>query len=1058
MKKLFIVSVLIAAPFFVFAQNADQKISSADLQKQIRDLLRQVQTLQRQIATLHAELGKQPETSGPTAPAEEKSPSSALPETSTPASAPTLPELTRTLSRGASGDEVRNLQKFLAQDKDIYPQGFITGFFGPLTEKAVKKWQEKHGIESIGAVGPKTLSKINELISEGAGKSGVVPPGLLRTPGIEKKLGTTTLPESVFPPPSIPGATTTPASATTTLSAIPAQPQGQTGTTTVSATPTTPAQSATTTTTTPPSSTPPPTPSLWPNIRITNAVGESYYPSIAWSGDGFGLVWSDFRGDGVTPAVYFAKLDSQGNKIVNDLKISGTPPPVDSPTILWTGNEFAVVWSSKDDSASICYRYYFQRITAGGVPVGGMVALKGSDGQCLSGLRIVWNGNGYGIAWSTAGRVFFATLDTSGSQKLIQDKMLTSVYSLPYDLVYRNGAYLLWWAQRNESGPNWTIPYLSHLDANGNKTRGDIKIAPSLPATEITPLQQVWDAVSFGAFFKGYDPSGRTQPYYVRFDDNGVKTSDGVQIAHIDQDIRDSFQGVEVVRNGNAIGVVLRAGHDGYQVFFMEISLDGSILSAPQRIDNSVGQVFSADIAWTGAHYAVVWSDSRHMFDKPVGGSTEIYFARIPSSSVAGAAPAASAASPQTSTQTTTTTAITTTATTTSASSDTTPPTISNVQATSITETAAAITWTTNESASGEVYYSIDHLIATTSPIKIIGANNITGHSVGLTGLSSGKTYYYIVVSKDTGGNTATSSEQSFTTAAPPPAALSFSPSVIANFSALSAYLRDVAMSGADFIVTEDQTYRTPTTRLFRVTQDGQIATITSGIKGLYAVGVNGSDIFVSTRVGDLVRVAPDGATTTIMQGVVGRDLLLDIAFSGSDIVVTDFGGGQLLRVTTGGTVSVIASGLRYIHSVVASGQNFIVSHQNLVGNGSLSRVTPDGNVTLLWSFPPNIGYAFAAMTIIGSDIYAWSPADASIYRFTQNGVLVGQAPLRIEEQVVNFATSGSDIVAADWGGKLLRITPSPAATASRDLRAKNFAAISRALDAIREKLVRLLQ
>jgi len=97
--------------------------------------------------------------------------------------------LTRRLWRGMTGEDVEMLQEILATDPDIYPEGLITGYFGPLTERAVKKFQQKMGVEQVGLVGPKTLSKINELLTEGAGSSGKVPPGLLIAPGIRAKIG-----------------------------------------------------------------------------------------------------------------------------------------------------------------------------------------------------------------------------------------------------------------------------------------------------------------------------------------------------------------------------------------------------------------------------------------------------------------------------------------------------------------------------------------------------------------------------------------------------------------------------------------------------------------------------------------------------------------------------------------------------------------------------------------------------------------------------------------------------------------------------------------------------
>ena len=66
----------------------------------------------------------------------------------------------RSLYRGLSGDDVKNLQALLAADSEVYPEGMVTGFYGALTEKAVKAFQKKHGIEQAGIFGPKTKAKL----------------------------------------------------------------------------------------------------------------------------------------------------------------------------------------------------------------------------------------------------------------------------------------------------------------------------------------------------------------------------------------------------------------------------------------------------------------------------------------------------------------------------------------------------------------------------------------------------------------------------------------------------------------------------------------------------------------------------------------------------------------------------------------------------------------------------------------------------------------------------------------------------------------------------------
>ncbi|MBI4121532.1 MAG: peptidoglycan-binding protein [Candidatus Ryanbacteria bacterium] len=82
----------------------------------------------------------------------------------TPPPAPTGGKLTRELQMGDEGDDVTQLQLFLAQDTEVYPEGKVTGYFGALTKAAVKRFQAKYGIAQVGRVGPLTLAKLNELM------------------------------------------------------------------------------------------------------------------------------------------------------------------------------------------------------------------------------------------------------------------------------------------------------------------------------------------------------------------------------------------------------------------------------------------------------------------------------------------------------------------------------------------------------------------------------------------------------------------------------------------------------------------------------------------------------------------------------------------------------------------------------------------------------------------------------------------------------------------------------------------------------------------------------
>jgi len=84
-------------------------------------------------------------------------------------------EFNQNLYLGMNNSQVYCLQEFLkSQGENIYPQGLVTGYFGPLTQAAVIRFQEEFANEILyplslnsgtGFVGLLTRNKINQLIT-----------------------------------------------------------------------------------------------------------------------------------------------------------------------------------------------------------------------------------------------------------------------------------------------------------------------------------------------------------------------------------------------------------------------------------------------------------------------------------------------------------------------------------------------------------------------------------------------------------------------------------------------------------------------------------------------------------------------------------------------------------------------------------------------------------------------------------------------------------------------------------------------------------------------------
>lgn len=119
------------------------------------ELAAQAEALLLQVAALQAQLSAQ--TGG------------TVSVPSTVVSSASCPLIGRVLKRGSTGDDVTRLQRFLAVDASIYPEALITGYYGTLTEAAVKRWQTRYNIVSsgdaestgFGVAGPRTAAAIS---------------------------------------------------------------------------------------------------------------------------------------------------------------------------------------------------------------------------------------------------------------------------------------------------------------------------------------------------------------------------------------------------------------------------------------------------------------------------------------------------------------------------------------------------------------------------------------------------------------------------------------------------------------------------------------------------------------------------------------------------------------------------------------------------------------------------------------------------------------------------------------------------------------------------------
>lgn len=152
----------VALPFIASAATPQE------LQAQIADLLAKITALQQQLGN-GAGTVQTPVGTG-----------------AVPASTVQCPHVSRVLKRGASGQDVSRLQQFLALNPAIYPEAQVTGYYGALTEAAVKRFQCKHRLvcdgtpdsTGYGVTGPRTAALLAlqcpDVIGGGASVGGFI--------------------------------------------------------------------------------------------------------------------------------------------------------------------------------------------------------------------------------------------------------------------------------------------------------------------------------------------------------------------------------------------------------------------------------------------------------------------------------------------------------------------------------------------------------------------------------------------------------------------------------------------------------------------------------------------------------------------------------------------------------------------------------------------------------------------------------------------------------------------------------------------------------------------
>jgi hypothetical protein len=251
--------------------------------------------------------------------------------------------------------------------------------------------------------------------------------------------------------------------------------------------------------------------------RITNAPRPSSQPSLAWTGTGFGIAWSDRRAAGGQYDIYFALLDGQGNKTTGDVQITSMQANNDyafAPSLVWTGTGFGVAWH---DNRVFNDNIYFALINADGSKNGNdrLISLPVDNGWALShaNSELIWTGTEFALFYSGGvifdSRIKLTRLDSNGNK--IGEEIVISEDSGPSSTPKASfsGEYFgISWIDYRSGNPE---TYFTCCDSTGQKIGSDLRITDGAAKAYYCDIE--WTGSGFAVIWSDYR-SGNWDLYF----------------------------------------------------------------------------------------------------------------------------------------------------------------------------------------------------------------------------------------------------------------------------------------------------------------------------------------------------------------------------------------------------------------------------------------------------------------------------------------------------------------------------------------------------------------
>jgi hypothetical protein len=347
--------------------------------------------------------------------------------------------------------------------------------------------------------------------------------------------------------------------------------------------------------------------SNWSN----NSLGVSgEYQSTAWNGNGYGVVY------GWNGKLYFLKLDSSGNKLGEPVIVATAPNYVFWTNIVWDGSKYGVVWPEANPQ-----NIRFATLDMDGNVLSNIAVTAGTDNANTERPAILWTGNEYILIWSGGWPdnfnnpyvptkiIYFSKITSDGQTVIInKKKSITSgdarAANGPIVSAHLNGSSVgvLWQDIRESGDSNNPVLYFNILDNNGDKLiSNDVKVSG---AGRVGSPQIFADGANYIVFWRESTATdvNANSIYVAKLDSAGNKVLANQNLnTKGDNEIRPS-----VTKTDNGYGITWTSFPES-RIYFKSINSNASIVIDNELTSSISGSNDSAYIVWGNNKYGVVW-------------------------------------------------------------------------------------------------------------------------------------------------------------------------------------------------------------------------------------------------------------------------------------------------------------------------------------------------------------------------------------------------------------------------------------------------------------------